>query len=48
MMHKELLVKSKNNYDTQADHYTAGTTVYGDSLYGNLYVIPICYVELGI
>ena len=27
---------------------TAGTTIYGDSLYGNLYVIPICYVELGI
>jgi hypothetical protein len=27
---------------------TAGTTRYGDSLYGNLNVIPICYVELGI
>ena len=27
---------------------TAGTMIYGDSLYGNLYVIPICYVELGI
>jgi hypothetical protein len=28
--------------------YTVGTTIYGDSLYGNLYVIPICYVESGI
>ena len=28
--------------------YTAGTAIYEDSLYGNLYVIPICYVESGI
>ena len=27
---------------------TAGTAIYKDSLYGNLYVIPICYVESGI
>jgi hypothetical protein len=28
--------------------HTAGTMIYGDFLYGNLYAIPICYVELGI
>jgi hypothetical protein len=33
-------------YIMQTD--TAGTTRYGYSLYGNLNVIPICYVELGI
>jgi hypothetical protein len=27
---------------------TAGTAIYKDFLYGNLYVIPICYVESGI
>ena len=32
----------------RAKSYTAGTTMYGDSLYGNLDDIPICYVELGI
>ena len=29
-------------------YFMAGTTIYGDSLYRNLYIIPICYVELGI
>jgi hypothetical protein len=28
--------------------HTAGTAIYKDSLYGNLYVIPICYVKSGI
>ena len=38
---------SKERFVNQPPN-TAGTTIYGDSLYGNLYVIPVCYVELGI
>jgi hypothetical protein len=33
---------------TQHINCTAGTAIYKDSLYGNLYVIPICYAESGI
>ena len=29
-------------------YYTVGTAIYKGSLYGNLYVIPIYYVESGI